>query len=101
MTAAASAKVRSAKAKKSKLAVRGNAMTRPTSLLMMRDSKGRRRKMAKTPVVTQRAFGKQSTGKTEAETPQAKINREQASKAVAAQRGKTGRSPGLQERTPE
>ncbi len=82
--------MRSAKAKKAKLTPNGNGMTEPTSI-MMRDNKGRRRKIAKRPDVSQRAPGKQSTGKTEAESTQTKIDREQASKAATARWGKKGK----------
>ena len=51
-----------------------NEISEPT-LIMMRDSKGRRRKIAKRPDVGQRAFGKQSTDKTEAETTQPKLTK--------------------------
>jgi hypothetical protein len=57
---------------------------------MMRDRKGRRRKMAKRPDVRQRASGKQSTGKAEAETTQATIDRGQASEAAVARLRKKG-----------
>ena len=66
-----------------------NEISEPT-LIMMRDSTGRRRKIAKRPDAGQRASGKQSTDKTEAETTQTKIDREQASKAVAARWRKKG-----------